>query len=125
MPTGLPTLRAALLAVIALGTLASVGCAKWENKMDAGRKELLAAATPCPAPATCTAKVTVAGSDVSTCSAPPAGGKYAVGDVVAIHELGVHSLARVKSLEGSEYNVTFAEGVTNKRSGATFIQVCK
>jgi hypothetical protein len=93
--------------------------------MDVGRRELIAAATPCPPPATCTGTVTVAGSNVSTWSAPPANGKYAVGDIVSVQELGSHSLARVKSVEGGDYNVTFAEGVTNKRAGATFIQVCK
>jgi hypothetical protein len=117
---------AVTVAAIA-GVLALQGCKRWEDKMEAGRQELLAAATPCPPPAACTGTMTVSQRQVSTCSAPPAGGVYAVGDIVIIKDLaGISTLARVSRRDGSDYEVTFAEGITNTRQGAQFIgRVCR
>jgi hypothetical protein len=115
-----------IAAVLALAAFA--GCRKWHDKMESGRQALLDSATPCPAPATCTAKMTVSQRQVSTCSAPPADGKmYAVGDTVVVKDIGgIDTLARVKTQDGKNYRVEFAEGVTNQRDASTLIaQVCK
>ena len=114
--------------VVACALPALGGCKKWEDKMEAGNQGLLASATPCPAPATCTGKIKAAGRQVSTCSAPPADGKmYAVGDTVVVKDIsGIDILARVKTHEGKNYRVEFAEGVTNARDASSLIaQVCK
>jgi hypothetical protein len=121
-------LGARIIAVVALFLVVLGACKKWEDKMETGRQALIASATPCPSPATCSAKMTVSQRQVSTCSAPPAEGKmYAVGDTVVVKDLGgIDILARVKEHEGSGYRVEFAEGVINSRPASAIVaQVCR
>ncbi len=124
-----PFKRNALVILVAVAACLVLGaCKRWEDKMETGRQALLASATPCPAPATCSAKTTVSRREVSTCSAPPAAGqKYAVGDIVIVSDLGgIPTLARVTAQQSKSYRVEFAEGVINERSADSIVaQVCR
>ncbi len=118
-----------VVVVVALFSLllALPGCKKQIAKQDAKRDEMFAQVTPCPAPATCTAKLTAGKSDVSVCAPSPDTQSYLPGDIVVVKEVGVFdTVARVKAHRGKVYDVEFVDGFTQERSaGALVARLCK
>ncbi len=100
------------------------GC-KTPAQLDAKRKEMLAAATPCPAPETCTGKARAVDTDVSTC-APLDTKALVAGDVVIVKELVVHdTIARVKSNDGG-LKIEFVDGFVLDRGDDKIVaRICK
>jgi len=102
-----------------------VGCKK---EMDARRQHWLDSAGACPAPATCSAKMTAAAREISICA--PALDKQALGagDVVVVRELvGAHdTVGRIKQRRSAGFDVEFPDGATLERSSDVVIaRVCR
>jgi hypothetical protein len=108
-------MRRILLLVAA--SLLLFACKRHEERLDKNRQAMLDAVTPCPAPATCTAKMEAADRQVSICTPPIDPQSYAPGDVVVVKELNVHNtLGRIKRHRGAVYDMEFADGFTLERS---------
>lgn len=93
--------------------LVLVALCSCEDKLEQVRSTMLREVTACPAPAVCTGKMQVSQRDVAVCAPAPSG--YAAGDIVAVRELGLDTVARVKATHGSDYDLEFADGITLQR----------
>ncbi len=87
--------------------------------MEKGRQELIAAATPCKGPATCTGKMKLPHDEVAVCTPTPDPSTYEPGEVVVIHELGIDVLAKINEKKGPQaYEVRFYDGAVLERPAA-------